>query len=110
MAVRLMLGSVPLRGRKGQTSDTCRSSHQREATRELKRPSRLLSTECSTENLLIALVISHTQNKGGKPCLRILTNLLPNSGISLTLSRYRKDMSCFCEHMAKGFKSIPVRI
>src|SRR5712692_9746782 len=126
MALILMHGSASLCGRKGKTLDTHRqlhslfdsreknvtrgTSHQREAARESKRPWRSLSTECSTEKLVTALVTSHTQNKGGKPCLRILTNLFPNSGISLTLSRYRQDMSCFCEHMAKGFKSIPVRI
>src|SRR2546425_624554 len=65
MAVPLMHSSVPLRGRKGKTSDTHRqlhslfdsreknvtrgSSHQSEAARESKRPSQSLSTECSTE-------------------------------------------------------------
>src|SRR5260370_22693507 len=79
MALILMHSSVPLRGRKGKTSDPHRqhhslfdsgeknvtrgSSHQSEAARESKRPSQSLSTECSTENLLIALVISHTQYK-----------------------------------------------
>src|SRR5713226_901667 len=126
MAVLLMHISVPLRGRKGKTSGTHRqlhslfdsheknvtrgSSHQREAARESKRPSRSHSTECSTENLVATLVTSHTQNRGGKPCLRILTNLFPNPSISPTSCRYRLETSCSCEHTAKGFKSIPVRI
>src|SRR6266851_1668714 len=100
MALPLMYSSVPLCGRKGKTSDTHRqlhslfdsceknvtrgSSHQREAARRIKRPSRSTSTACPRKNLVITLVTSHVQNKGGKPCLRIFTILSLNPRISPT--------------------------